>query len=93
MIKFKNITIKNFMSIGNATQAVNLDRTDLTLVLGENLDLGSNGSRNGVGKCVCINTIVKVKNSITGEIYETTMGELYNDAKQIKARKNNNNTR
>jgi len=57
MIKFKNITIKNFMSIGNATQAVNLDRTDLTLVLGENLDLGSNGSRNGVGKTSLINAL------------------------------------
>jgi len=57
MIKFKNITIKNFMSIGNATQAINLDRTDLTLVLGENLDLGSNGSRNGVGKTSLINAL------------------------------------
>ena len=57
MIQFKNITIKNFMSIGNATQAVDLNRTDLTLVLGENLDLGSNGSRNGVGKTSLINAL------------------------------------
>jgi len=57
MIKFKNLTIKNFMSIGNATQAISLDRTDLTLVLGENLDLGSNGSRNGVGKTSLINAL------------------------------------
>ncbi|MBT6470710.1 MAG: AAA family ATPase, partial [Candidatus Marinimicrobia bacterium] len=45
------------MSIGNATQAISLDRTDLTLVLGENLDLGSNGSRNGVGKTSLINAL------------------------------------
>lgn len=45
------------MSIGNATQAVNFDRDDLTLVLGENLDLGSNGSRNGTGKTTLINAL------------------------------------
>ena len=57
MIRVKNITLKNFLSVGNATQAVNLDRTDLTLVLGENLDLGGDGSRNGVGKTACLNGI------------------------------------
>ena len=45
------------MSIGNATQAVNFDRQDLTLVLGENLDLGSDGSRNGTGKTTLINAL------------------------------------
>ena len=40
MISIKNLTVRNFMSVGNATQAVNFDRQDLTLVLGENLDLG-----------------------------------------------------
>jgi len=57
MIKIKNLTVKNFMSIGNATQAVDFDRDDLTLVLGENLDLGSNGSRNGTGKTTLINAL------------------------------------
>lgn len=57
MIRIKNLTIRNFMSIGNATQAVNFDRGDLTLVLGENLDLGSNGSRNGTGKTTLINAL------------------------------------
>jgi len=82
MIKLKNLTVKNFMSVGNTTQAVNFDRDDLTLVLGENLDLGGDGSRNGTGKCVCINTIVKVRDTTTGEIYETTIGDLYNGAAQ-----------
>lgn len=47
------------MSIGNNTQAVNLNRQDLTLVLGENLDLGgeSSGSRNGVGKTALLNAL------------------------------------
>ena len=43
MIKFKNLTIKNFMSVGAVTQAVNLDRGGLVLVLGNNLDLGGDG--------------------------------------------------
>jgi DNA repair exonuclease SbcCD ATPase subunit len=57
MISIKNLTVKNFMSVGNATQAVNFDRQDLTLVLGENLDLGGDGSRNGTGKTTIINAL------------------------------------
>ena len=51
------MTVKNFMSVGNSAQAVNFDRQDLTLVLGENLDLGGDGSRNGVGKTTLINAL------------------------------------
>jgi DNA repair exonuclease SbcCD ATPase subunit len=57
MIKIQNLTAKNFLSIGNATQGVNFDRRDLTLVLGENLDLGGDGSRNGVGKTSLLNAL------------------------------------
>lgn len=59
MIKIKHITAKNFLSIGNQTQAVNLESDQLTLVLGENLDLGgdSGGSRNGVGKTAILNAL------------------------------------
>ncbi|CAB4130365.1 endonuclease subunit [uncultured Caudovirales phage] len=59
MIKIKNLTIRNFLSSGNATQAIKFDRDDLTLVLGENLDLGSRGSgnKNGVGKTCLVNAI------------------------------------
>jgi len=57
MIQIKNLTVKNFMSVGNATQAINFDRRDLTLVLGENLDLGGDGSRNGTGKTTIINAL------------------------------------
>ena len=57
--KIKDLTVKNFMSVGNATQAVNFDRNDLTLVLGENLDLGGDdsGARNGTGKTTIINAL------------------------------------
>jgi len=57
MINIKDLTVKNFMSVGNATQAINFDRRDLTLVLGENLDLGGDGSRNGTGKTTIINAL------------------------------------
>ena len=59
MFKIKNLTVKNFMSVGNTTQAVNFDRQDLTLVLGENLDLGGDdsGARNGTGKTTIINAL------------------------------------
>ena len=57
MIKIKSITIKNFMSVGNTTQAVNFAHDGLTLVLGNNLDLGGEGSRNGTGKTTLINAL------------------------------------
>jgi len=57
MIQIKDLTVKNFMSVGNATQSINFDRCDLTLVLGENLDLGGDGSRNGTGKTTIINAL------------------------------------
>jgi DNA repair exonuclease SbcCD ATPase subunit len=59
MFKIKHLTVRNFMSVGNATQAVNFDRQDLTLVLGENIDLGGDdtGARNGTGKTTIINAL------------------------------------
>jgi DNA repair exonuclease SbcCD ATPase subunit len=59
MIHIKELTVKNFMSVGNQTQAVNFDREQLTLVLGENLDQGGDdsGSRNGTGKTTIVNAL------------------------------------
>lgn len=54
MITLKNITLRNFLSIGAVTQAVNFDSKELTLILGENLDLGGDGARNGTGKTTLI---------------------------------------
>lgn len=45
------------MSIGAQTQAVNFENSQLTLVLGHNLDLGGDGSRNGTGKTTIINAL------------------------------------
>ena len=59
MIKVKDLTVKNFMSVGNQTQAVDFNKEQLTLVLGENLDQGGDdaGSRNGTGKTTIINAL------------------------------------
>ena len=59
MIKIKDLTVKNFMSVGNQTQAIDFNKEQLTLVLGENLDQGGDdaGSRNGTGKTTIINAL------------------------------------
>ena len=57
MITLQNITLRNFLSIGQVTQAVNFDKKDLTLILGENLDLGGDGARNGTGKTSLIQAL------------------------------------
>ncbi|CAB4241474.1 endonuclease subunit [uncultured Caudovirales phage] len=45
------------MSVGNVTQALRMDQHGLTLVLGNNLDLGGDGARNGVGKTTMVNAL------------------------------------
>lgn len=59
MFKIKDITVKNFLSVGNQTQAVDFAKEHLTLVLGENVDLGGDdsGSRNGTGKTTIVNAL------------------------------------
>lgn len=58
-MKINSITVKNFLSVGNQTQAVDFDQENLTLVLGSNLDLGGDdsGSRNGTGKTTIVNAL------------------------------------
>jgi DNA repair exonuclease SbcCD ATPase subunit len=59
MFTIKNITLKNFLSVGQNTQAVGIDTHTLTLVLGENVDLGGGGegNRNAAGKTVILNAL------------------------------------
>ena len=59
MILIKTLTVKNFMSVGNQTQAIDFQKKLLTLVLGENLDMGGDdaGSRNGTGKTTIVNAL------------------------------------
>ena len=49
MIKFKSISLKNFQSVGNVTQTVNLTTDGMTLILGVNADQDES-FRNGTGK-------------------------------------------
>lgn len=70
MLKIKNLTLKNFLSIGNVTQSINFSDADLYLIIGENLDLGGNDNRNGVGKAQPLYCKIKTP---TGW---TTMGEI-----------------
>jgi DNA repair exonuclease SbcCD ATPase subunit len=56
-IKLNNITLKNFLSIGASSQGIHLGTNELTLILGENIDLGGDGSRNGTGKTSILQAI------------------------------------
>lgn len=57
MIKITNITIKDFLSVGRATQAVRLDQHGLTLVLGSNTDSTGGVTRNGAGKTTILQAV------------------------------------
>ena len=59
MLIIKDLTVKNFMSVGNAIQAIKFNNKHLVLVLGENMDLGGDdaGARNGTGKTTIINAL------------------------------------
>jgi len=59
LLTVKTLTVKNFLSVGNQTQAINFEGKNLVLVLGENIDLGGDdaGARNGTGKTTIINAI------------------------------------
>lgn len=43
------------------------------------------------GKCVCINTPIRIRNKKTGEILDTTIGELYNDLHEKQNKPNPEN--
>ncbi len=59
LLTIKELTVKNFMSVGNQTQAINFANKNLVLVIGENMDLGGDdaGARNGTGKTTIINAL------------------------------------
>jgi DNA repair exonuclease SbcCD ATPase subunit len=59
MLTIKELTVKNFMSVGNQSQAINFSNKSLVLVIGENMDLGGDdaGARNGTGKTTIINAL------------------------------------
>lgn len=75
MIRFINITMRNFLTYGNVPITVNLERPGTTLVRGENLDaqgeaFGIEGTgSNGVGKTTMFSAIVYA-------LYDLPLGEV-----------------
>lgn len=61
MFKIKNLTMKNFFSIGQVTQSINFSEGNTTLIYGENIDYGE-GVRNGVGKAQPLTSKIKIPN-------------------------------
>ena len=58
-IKYKWIEISNFMSFGSDIQRFNLDKPGMTIIIGDNRDVGMEGvSRNGVGKTNIMNAVL-----------------------------------
>lgn len=72
MIKFKKLSLRNFLSVGAITEVVNFEHDDITLILGQNLDIGDSGSRNGVGKSTCLAALCYV-------IYDKTTSGISKD--------------
>jgi DNA repair exonuclease SbcCD ATPase subunit len=58
-LRILNVTLRNFLSVGQVTQTIVLTLNPLTLVMGQNLDTatGENAARNGAGKTVLPNAI------------------------------------
>ena len=81
-LNFKDLSIMNFMSFGNAPVVIDLSEQGTIEVIGQNLDkTGSNGS----GKCVYPETKVNVR--LHGVEHHLTMTELYNIAVKMNGRK------
>lgn len=76
-IIFDKVRWVNFLATGNAGNEILLNESRSTLI----------SATNGCGKCCDINTIVRLQNKKTGEIIETTIGDLYAQTKQKHSRK------
>jgi hypothetical protein len=72
MLCIQKIRYKNILSSGNQFIEIELDSNRTTICRGIN----------GSGKCVGINTKIRLRNKKTGEIIETTIGEFYEIQKE-----------
>lgn len=57
MLNVFAITISNFLSVGQNTQAIRLDQHGLTLILGSNTDANGGITRNGAGKTTILQAL------------------------------------
>lgn len=78
MLTFEKIEIRNFMSIGDVPITIELNRSPTTALI----------AKNGAGKCVSLNTPIRVLNKKTGEIMEMSIGKLYEKTEQDNRGKN-----
>jgi DNA repair exonuclease SbcCD ATPase subunit len=90
----EHLTVRNFMSVGNNTQAIDFDKRNLTLILGENYDLGGDVSRNGTGKSTIINALsfVLFGETITSIKKDNLINKINNKNMfvSVSIKKNNN---
>lgn len=71
MLKFYNVSFRNFLSYGNTETVVDLSKAGSTLIAGRNLDASPDGSAsNGVGKAQPLYSRIKTPSGWT------TMGEV-----------------
>jgi DNA repair exonuclease SbcCD ATPase subunit len=56
-LKITGLTMRNFLSVGNATQAIRFDEHGMTLVLGNNNDATNGSTRNGAGKSAVLQAL------------------------------------
>lgn len=79
---FTGLWLKNLLSFGNELHYINLGGNSLSVILGENLDVGGEDSRNGCGKSGCIDSLSfclygKSARGISGsKLVNKTMGKL-----------------
>lgn len=82
-LRFKSLALKNFLSFGNFESVVDLDGQGTVTITGENIDQGGS---NGAGKCFSVNTILKMRNIKTGEVFEIAAGDLFERTKRLQAK-------
>lgn len=72
-IEIISLSLRNFASYGNNTTVVNLERPGTTLIMGENLDVTTEGaSSNGTGK-------TSLLNALTFVLYDKTISDISKD--------------
>ncbi len=60
VLTYSKLTAKNFLSIGNVTQAFSLNSAGMTLILGSNTDTQGAVMRNAAGKTTMLQAITYV---------------------------------
>jgi len=71
MIEFIEITLRNFLSFGNTTTAIDLTGEHITVIMGINHDTGGEDSRNGTGKSAIVDALSYV-------LYGKTLRDISN---------------